>query len=337
MLSEPKKIIIEEDEKPTSKKPIYKEPTDKNPQENEENIDDILSNTKQIKSIKINSKNSKTIDDYLMELQNMIGLESVKKEINSIINFIRVNQMKIEKGLETYDLSYHMVFTGNPGTGKTTVARILANIFKELNIVSVGSYFEVDRSGLVAGYMGQTALKVKSVLDEAKGGVLFIDEAYSLVNDGSQSDYGKEAIDTLLKYMEDYRHDLIVIVAGYSDLMKNFINSNPGLKSRFNRFINFEDYTPDELLEILKIMSAKSHYSFSEKAIVYLKKFFTTVYQTDRERFGNGRGVRNLFEKILTFHADRMSNFVVPSDELLCVIVAEDVVKAIKEILRNKI
>jgi SpoVK/Ycf46/Vps4 family AAA+-type ATPase len=280
---------------------------------------------------------SKSLDIYLNDLNGLIGLDLAKKEINSIINFVKVNKMRLQKGIVTYDLSYHMVFTGNPGTGKTTVARIMANIFRELGIISIGHLVEVDRSGLVAGYMGQTALKVKEVLDRAKGGVLFIDEAYSLTNESTQSDYGREAIDTLIKYMEDHRTDLIVIVAGYNEQMRTFINSNPGLKSRFNRFIVFEDYSPHELFEILKSMTEKAHYVYSENAIVYLKKFFLSIYQTDRERYGNGRGVRNLFEKIITVHANRMANLEVPSNEALSVIIAEDVVKAIKELYRNKI
>ncbi len=270
-----------------------------------------------------------TIDDYLQEINKLVGLHAVKKEIKSIINFLKVNQMRVKKGIPSYDLSYHMVFTGNPGTGKTTIARILANIFKELNLLSSGHLVEVDRSGLVAGYMGQTALKVKEVIETAKGGVLFIDEAYSLLGDGSQNDYGKEAVETLLKYMEDYRNDLIVIVAGYSDLMEKFVNWNPGLKSRFSRFIQFEDYTPKELLGIMIIMAKKSNYRFSEKALGILEEYFKKVYSNHHQEFANGRGVRNLFEKIVTGHANRIATLTDPSEETLCSLISKDVVLVI--------
>lgn len=215
-------------------------------------------------------------DNGIEELNSLIGLSEVKQEIKSLTNFIRLNNARKEKGIPTQTLSYHLVFTGNPGTGKTTVARLLAHIFKELGILKKGHLVETDRSGLVAEYVGQTAVKTNKIIDSAIDGVLFIDEAYTLAQ-GDNQDYGREAIATLLKRMEEDRSRLIVILAGYGDEMKNFIDSNPGLRSRFNRYINFPDYSADELFQIFQTYLDKQRYSLSDEAEAELRSYMSNV------------------------------------------------------------
>ena len=239
------------------------------------------------------------------ELEGYIGLASVKKEVKNLINMVTVHKMRKEQNLPAADLSLHMVFSGNPGTGKTTVARIMARIYHSLGILSKGHLVEVDRSGLVAGYVGQTALKAKKVIDSALGGVLFIDEAYAL-NGGAENDFGQEAIDTILKAMEDHRDDLVVIAAGYDDLMDRFIHSNPGLESRFNRFLHFADYTPDEMMKIFEMQCKKGCYTLEAEAAGLVRGFIEEE-NTDPASFGNARGVRNIFEQILVNQANRLA------------------------------
>ena len=205
------------------------------------------------------------IEDLQKELESYVGLTAVKGEVRDLINLATVEQLRRKHGLPTADMSLHMVFTGNPGTGKTTIARLMARIYHSLDILSKGQLVEVDRSGLVAGYVGQTAIKTRKVIDSALGGVLFIDEAYAL-NGGGANDFGQEAIDTLLKAMEDHRDDLVVIVAGYDGLMERFIHSNPGLESRFNRFLHFADYTEEELLDIFRMQCKKGCYTLDPAA-----------------------------------------------------------------------
>jgi len=236
---------------------------------------------------------------------------------------VRVHQMRKEHGLPETDLSLHMVFSGNPGTGKTTVARIMARIYHALGILSKGQLVEVDRSGLVAGYVGQTAIKTSKVIEKAMGGVLFIDEAYAL-NGGTENDFGQEAIDTILKAMEDHRDDLVVIVAGYDDLMEDFIHSNPGLESRFNRFLHFEDYTMDEMMGIFRMRCDKGCYTLAPEAECEVRAYIQE--QNDGGiSFGNGRGVRNLFEKILVQQANRLAAMESVTKEDLMMITLEDV------------
>ena len=199
----------------------------------------------------------------------------------------------------------HLVFSGNPGTGKTTVARILAEVYHELGVLSRGHLVEVDRAGLVAGYVGQTAIKTQEKIDEARGGILFIDEAYTLAKDGQ--DFGQEAIDTLLKAMEDNRGDLIVIVAGYSDRMEDFLNSNPGLRSRFNKFVEFKDYNPNELYEIFQSLCEQNGFAYDDASEQYLRDFFGKLYENREENFANGRTVRNFFENVMSRQADRIA------------------------------
>jgi len=266
----------------------------------------------------------KTLEELLEDLNSLIGLASVKNDVNSLINLLKIRKIREERGLSVSPMSLHMVFSGNPGTGKTTVARLLAQIYNKLGILSKGHLTEVDRSGLVGGYVGQTALKVQEVVSKAKGGILFIDEAYSLTVNKGENDYGFEAIDTLLKAMEDNRDDLIVIVAGYPNLMEEFLSSNPGLRSRFNKFINFEDYKPDELFAIFESMLAKSNLTLDEDANLYAKKFFERRYFTRSTNFANGRDVRNFFEMALVNQANRLACEENLSDEDLSRITLED-------------
>jgi len=250
-------------------------------------------------------------------LDELIGLDSVKKEVETLSNFIRIQQARAANGLKTSSVSYHCVFTGSPGTGKTTVARILAQIYKDLGVVSKGHLVETDRAGLVAEFIGQTAIKTDKVIESALDGVLFIDEAYALAA-GGDNDYGKEAIATLIKRMEDYRDRLIVILAGYTEHMKGFIASNPGLQSRFNRYIDFPDYSPEELLQIFEWNMKKYDYLFGEGAKEHLQLYFENEVARKDTNFGNGRFVRNVFEKTLERQANRLAKEVhLTTDKLL--------------------
>ena len=248
------------------------------------------------------------IEDLKKELSGYIGLTTVKEEVDQLINWIRVEQMRKEHGLPTSELTLHMVFSGNPGTGKTMIARLMARIFHSLGILSKGQLIEVDRGDLVAGYVGQTAIKTKEVIEKAMGGVLFIDEAYALTNRG-ENDYGGEAVDTLLKAMEDHRDDLIVIVAGYIEPMEKFLHSNPGLESRFNRFIDFPDYTLEEMLAIFDMRCEGAGYTVDEKARKALSDLIDQESKADVKGFGNARGVRNLFETAIARQADRLGEY----------------------------
>lgn len=266
------------------------------------------------------------IEDLKAELDTYIGLGEIKREVSNLINMATVFKRREEAGLPNTDFSLHMVFTGNPGTGKTMIARLMARIYHSLGILSKGQLVEVDRSGLVAGYVGQTAIKTQKVITSALGGVLFIDEAYAL-NGGSENDFGQEAIDTVLKAMEDHRDDLVVIVAGYDELMEKFIHSNPGLESRFNRYLHFDDYTLDEMLDIFKMQCKKGCYTLSEDAEQDVKDF---IYDenADGVTFGNARGVRNLFEQILTEQANRLAAMETFTKDDLMTITKEDVLHA---------
>lgn len=266
---------------------------------------------------------AESIEDLKAELQEYIGLEKIKDEVQDLINLVMVYQMRREHELPVADLSLHMVFSGNPGTGKTMIARLMARIYKTLGILSGGQLVEVDRSGLVAGYVGQTAVKTMEVLEKAKGGVLFIDEAYTLSR-GGQNDFGQEAIDTVLKYMEDHRDEIVVIVAGYTELMREFVHSNPGLESRFNRFMEFDDYNADELLAIFEQRCKKNGYYLQEDATIAVKEYLQKIAQKPGN-FGNGRGVRNLFEKILVEQANRLATAETITKEILMEVLAEDV------------
>lgn len=264
-----------------------------------------------------------SIEDLKKELEGYIGLESVKKEVESLINLVSIQKLRKENGLPVNDLSLHMVFSGNPGTGKTMIARLMARIYKSLGILSKGHLVEVDRSGLVAGYVGQTAIKTSEVIEKAKGGVLFIDEAYALTNRGG-TDYGQEAVDTLLKAMEDNRDDLIVIVAGYIELMQEFVHSNPGLESRFNRFLHFPDYTVDEMMAMFDMRCKQNGYTLCEDARDLLRSLLA-LYSLDVKGFGNGRGVRNLFERAVTAQANRLASDPDITKEDLMTLTSDDI------------
>ena len=264
--------------------------------------------------------------DLQAELDSYIGLATVKEEVRNLINMASVYKLRRQHDLPTTDMSLHLVFTGNPGTGKTMMARMMARIYRSLDILSKGQLVEVDRSGLVAGYVGQTAIKTQKVIQKAIGGVLFIDEAYAL-NGKSENDFGQEAIDTILKAMEDHRDDLVVIVAGYTDLMDRFIHSNPGLESRFNRFLLFEDYTPDEMLDIFKMQCKKGCYQLSD-GVEELVRDYITEENGDPETFGNARGVRNIFEHILVAQNNRLAAMETVTKEDLMTLTQDDVLHA---------
>ena len=270
-----------------------------------------------------------SIEDLKKELHSYIGLDAVKEQVDSLINWVQIIKARKENDLPTPDLSLHMVFSGNPGTGKTMVARLMGRIYKSLGVLSKGQLVEVDRSGLVAGYVGQTAIKTAEVIEKAMGGVLFIDEAYALTNRGS-TDYGQEAVDTLLKAMEDHREDLIVIVAGYTELMDEFVHSNPGLESRFNRFMHFPDYTVEEMLDIFLMRCEKSGYTLEEDAKAPLTDILREASR-DVQGFGNARGVRNLFERAIAAQADRLAAGQEPlTRETLVRLTADDITAATK-------
>lgn len=291
----------------------------KNPKEGRKVADAVqgyISNYKRLKRTDSDVSNN--------HLDDLIGLNRVKEEIATLINYIKMKQMRDEMSLKTPDVSYHCVFLGNPGTGKTTVARIIADIYRELGILKRGHLVETDRSGLVAEYVGQTAVKTNQMIDKALDGVLFIDEAYSLVQ-GSNEDFGAEAISTLLKRMEDNRDRLVVILAGYTNEMEDFINSNPGLRSRFNRYIHFEDYSAEELFKIFLLNAKKNEYTLADDVKDYLLQKLEEVVAKKPKDFGNARYVRNLFEKTVEAQANRLASEPKISKELLVEIKKEDI------------
>ena len=257
------------------------------------------------------------LEEVLAELDGLCGLDQVKKDVKSLINLVKVRKLRQEAGLPTPPMSLHLVFMGNPGTGKTTVARLLAKIYHAIGVLSKGQLVEVDRSGLVAGFVGQTAIKTQEVIQKAIGGVLFIDEAYALVNQENGNDFGHEAIEVILKNMEDHRDDLIVIVAGYTNLMEKFIHSNPGLESRFNKYFFFEDYDGAQLMEIFRSQCKKNGYTLSKEAEEWAAADFKDLYENRDENFGNARDVRNLFETAVARQSDRVAQLEAPTKEQL--------------------
>lgn len=272
-------------------------------------------------------EDTRTLQDLLNELNTLVGLEKVKNKVNDLIVYQNVQKLRREQGLNLVRNTLHLAFTGNPGTGKTTVARIVGRIYKQIGLLSKGHFIEVSRTDLIAGYQGQTALKVKKVIDQAKGGVLFIDEAYSITENDHSDSYGKECLTELTKALEDYREDLVVIVAGYTEPMKKFFESNPGLKSRFNTFIEFEDYNSDELDEILNTMCKNNDYILDSNVKEKIHIYFEKLIETKDDGFANGRLVRNLYDDLIMNHARRVININNPTYDDLSIIKEEDFVE----------
>ena len=294
-------------------------------------VDDEEANEPQTEQVAQEEKKDSVIvnepleGDPYQELDELIGLGSVKQEVRSLANFVKLQKQREAQGLKTAKVSYHLVFYGSPGTGKTTVARIVGRIYKDLGVLKRGHTVETDRGGLVAEYMGQTAVKTDSIIDKALDGVLFIDEAYSLVPEGGNgNDYGQEAISTLLKRMEDNRDRLVVIIAGYKDEMQRFIDSNPGLQSRFNRYIDFPDYTGLELADIFKMYMKKNQYTLAPDAEEYLKERFEYAVAHKTRNFGNARYARNVFEKSIQQQANRLADQTNLSKRQLTELTVED-------------
>ena len=270
------------------------------------------------------AKKEPSLEELLAELDGLCGLAKVKEDVKGLINLVKVRKLRQEAGLPVPPMSLHLVFMGNPGTGKTTVARLLSKIYHAVGVLSKGQLVEVDRSGLVAGFVGQTALKTQEAIDKALGGVLFIDEAYALANQDNANDFGREAIEVLLKGMEDHRDDLIVIVAGYTDLMANFIHANPGLESRFNKYFYFEDYDGGQLAEIFRSICRKNGYELDEAADKAVAEAFQVLYERRDENFGNARDVRHVFEAAVACQANRVASMEAPEKKDLMALTVAD-------------
>ena len=265
---------------------------------------------------------ARPLEEVLAELQELVGLDSVKTEVRLVTNLLRVQQLRAERDLPTSPQSRHLVFTGNPGTGKTTVARLLSQIYRSLDVVDKGHLVETDRSDLVAGYVGQTATKTRAVLESAVGGTLLIDEAYSLAR-GGDTDFGREAIDTLVKFMEDHRDDLAIVACGYPAEMAELIDANPGLASRFTRTIVFPDYTTDEIVAIFELMAGGKEYHLDADGTALLRAI---VDAEPRGRgFGNARLARNLFEEAVNRQALRLASVEAPTRDELTTLTAADI------------
>ena len=270
------------------------------------------------------SKKTISREPTLHKLDNLIGLEQLKTEIHNLVNFLKIQQQRQQHGLPQVPLTLHLVFCGSPGTGKTTVARLIGKIYHELGILKKGHCIETDRSGMVAQYIGHTATKTDKLIESALDGVLFIDEAYTLKPENADKDFGQEAIDTLLKRMEDYRDRLVVIVAGYPDEMSRFIKSNPGLQSRFTRYLTFEDYQPEELLAIFEKICQSHNYQINSNAKKTLLNEFTDLYNSRDKNFGNGRLVRNIFEQTVAKQATRLARLTNVNKKMLMTITQKD-------------
>lgn len=280
--------------------------------------------------LRITPEVEREINKLQAQLDGLVGLPNAKKELHNLINFIKIQSLRVDHGLTSFPITYHLVFSGNPGTGKTTVARIIGQIYKHLGVLSSGHFVETDRAGLVAGYVGQTALKVQEVVKKATGGVLFIDEAYSLIHD-KQDAFGKEAIDSLLKAMEDLRDDLVIIVAGYTELMEAFLQANPGFKSRFNHFVQFDNFTTDELYEIFAMLCKNNDYRYGDTFTHHMKAQLTQIPVESIPNFSNGRYIRNVFEKLVTIQSNRLIQQPTITRNELMEFTSSDIEQAIAE------
>ena len=272
----------------------------------------------------IDELDSRTLNELLEELNSLAGLEKVKEQVNNLITYQTIQKLRRSRGFNSVKGTLHLAFVGNPGTGKTTVARIVGHIYRHIGLLSKGHFVEVSRTDLIAGYQGQTALKVKKVIEDAKGGVLFIDEAYSITENENSDSYGRECLTELTKALEDYRDDLVVIVAGYTEPMIKFFESNPGLKSRFNTFIEFDDYSSDELLAIVKSICNDNCYTLSEGLQTKLESYFRAELEKKDEHFANGRLARNIYDDLVMAHAKRIIGIENPTDEELTTLVVDD-------------
>ncbi len=286
----------------------------------------LASKEKQVQNNKVSEvQNQDSLEKVLEELNKLIGLENVKQDVNELINLLEIQKKRSEQGLKNIEITLHTVFIGPPGTGKTTVARLLSRIFKHLGFLSKGQLYETDREGMIAGFVGQTATKVDKAVEESLGGVLFIDEAYALTTNSFGNDYGAEAVNTLLKRMEDHREDLAVVVAGYNDPMKLFIESNPGLRSRFNRFFTFEHFKPEQLMLVFESCCKNADFVLSDEAKEKLSDTFELLYSKKDEGFGNARVVRNLFEKCVQNQANRIVKIKKITPKILKTLSEEDI------------
>ena len=303
---------------PAPKQPAPKQPAPKQPASTSAATDKAVASAA---TPELTLAPARTITELLAELDALIGLSSVKDEVARLTSLLQIQALRAERGLPTIEISHHLVFTGNPGTGKTTVGRLLSQIYRAVGVVSKGHLIETDRSMLVAGFVGQTATKTMAVLLSSLGGMLLIDEAYSLARGGAD-DFGREAIDTLVKFMEDNRDDIGIVAAGYPAEMQDFIDINPGLKSRFTRTINFADYTDVELVTIFTSLGEKNNYSPTDDAVAKLHALLA-AQQRDRG-FGNARFIRNVFEEAVGRQAQRLTALEDPTDEQLCTLIADD-------------
>jgi stage V sporulation protein K len=276
-----------------------------------------------------NSKNDglpiKNADKVLERLDELVGMKSVKDEVKTLINLLKMQKLRQSKGIKPPPMTLHSVFCGPPGTGKTTIARLMGQIYKELGVLSKGHLVETDRAGLVAGYIGQTAAKVHQIVDSALDGVLFIDEAYALIPEDGGKDFGHEAVATLLTRMVNDGERLVVIVAGYQDDMSRFLDSNSGLKSRFNQYFSFEDYQPQELLKIFEGICKQHHFNLDSDAKELLLNKFCELYAARTKSFGNGRLVKNIFQKVIQGQANRLADISAISDEMMMKLQLEDI------------
>ena len=280
-------------------------------------------------AVTVSEEEAESLDEVMEKIHNLIGMQKVKGQIDTFVNLIKVHKERERRGLPVTPFSKHAVFYGPPGTGKTTIARYLGKVYKSMGLLEKGHMVETDRAGLVAGYVGQTAIQVDEVVQQALDGVLFIDEAYTLSprGGGGGNDFGQEAIDTLLKRMEDYRERLVVIVAGYPDEMQDFIESNPGLESRFSRYFYFDHYAPKELLQIFDIFAENSSFTLTQGARRELLRLITAFHRRRDRSFGNGRFIRNLFERIVEKQANRIASVSPLTDKILCSITKYDIPK----------